>query len=176
MIRASPKTASSAWWSFPISAWKSAFALTDRAVIVSPRDDGLWNSSLCQQINAQELHDAAQPFPAPDGEGPIKMLVGGSWGEMGIVALDSQGRTLAYGERVESSSWLVAAPPHHRHPSAQADIAFSQPRFQSPGLGGSRRRRNEVRECDRAGGGPAPPRGARPATAAAPSAPSVQAR
>ena len=43
-------------------------------------------------------------MPAPDGEGPIRLIVGGNWGEMGLFALDSEGRTLKYGERPGGSS------------------------------------------------------------------------
>ncbi len=45
-----------------------------------------------------------QTHAAPDGEGPIKMIVGGNWGEMGFFALDSEGRTLKYGQRPGGSS------------------------------------------------------------------------
>lgn len=58
-----------------------------------------WHSSLCQQISPRELREAAEPMPAPDGDGPIKMIAGGNWGEMGLFALDSEGRTLMYGKR-----------------------------------------------------------------------------
>jgi hypothetical protein len=58
-----------------------------------------WDSSLCAQISPEELREAARPMPAPDGEGPIRMIAGGIWGDMGIVALDSEGDTLAYGRR-----------------------------------------------------------------------------
>ncbi len=38
-----------------------------------------WSSSLCQQISPEDLREAARPMPAPDGEGPIKLIVGGNW-------------------------------------------------------------------------------------------------
>lgn len=69
-----------------------------------------WRSSLCAQISPEELRAAARPMPAPDGEGPIKMLAGGKWGEMGIVALDSEGRTLAYGRRAGGSTVASVCP------------------------------------------------------------------
>ena len=72
--------------------------------------DGAWSSSLCQQVDPDQLRAAAQPMPEPDGEGPIKMLVSGSYGEAGIIALDSQGRTLAYGEREPDSGMLHVCP------------------------------------------------------------------
>ena len=63
-----------------------------------------WHSSLCQQIAPEELREAARPMPAPDGEGPIKLIVGGDWGDMGLFALDSEGRTLMYGRRERGST------------------------------------------------------------------------
>jgi hypothetical protein len=60
-------------------------------------EEGLWNSSLCSRVPPNELREAAAPLPEPDGEGPIRFLVGGSYGEVRTVALDDQGRTLAYG-------------------------------------------------------------------------------
>jgi hypothetical protein len=69
-----------------------------------------WRSSLCAQISPEELREAARPLPAPDGEGPIKMLAGGKWGDMGIVALDSEGRTLAYGRRAGGSTIADVCP------------------------------------------------------------------
>ena len=72
-------------------------------------DEG-WSSSLCQQISPDALREAAQPMPEPDGEGPIRMLVGGKWGDMGIVALDSEGRTLSYGRRPGGSTVMAVCP------------------------------------------------------------------
>ena len=69
-----------------------------------------WSSSLCQQISPEELRETARPMPEPDGEGPIKMLVGGKWGDIGIVALDSEGRTLAYGLRPGGSTVASVCP------------------------------------------------------------------
>lgn len=76
--------------------------------------DGEWHSNLCQQIDPDQLRDAAQPLPEPDGVGAIKLLVSGSYGEMGIMALDGQGRTLAYGERQPDSSFLRVCPGSQR--------------------------------------------------------------
>jgi hypothetical protein len=59
---------------------------------------GEWHASLCDQIDPDELREAAQPLPEPDGEGPIALLAGASMGDVRTVALDNQGRTLAYGE------------------------------------------------------------------------------
>lgn len=76
--------------------------------------EGEWHSSLCAQIAPEDLRAAAEPLPAPDGEGPIAMLASGSYGEAGIVALDSQGRTLAYGEREPDSGPIHVCPGSQR--------------------------------------------------------------
>lgn len=86
------------------------------------RDDGgVWWSSLCSQIDPDELRAAAEPLPEPDGEGPIKMLMSGSYGEAGIVALDSQGRTLAYGNREPDSGLIHVCPGSERFLEAYGD-------------------------------------------------------
>ena len=59
--------------------------------------DGVWTSSLCSQVSPQTMRTAASPLPAPTGEGPVKMLVGGSFGNAQVMSLDSRGRTLGYG-------------------------------------------------------------------------------
>ena len=56
-----------------------------------------WRSGLCSQIDPDALLAAAAPLSAPDGTGLAVALVGA--GEPGVrtLALDAQGRTLAYG-------------------------------------------------------------------------------
>jgi hypothetical protein len=58
---------------------------------------GRWWSGSCSVRDKEELRAAAAPLPAPDGAGPARALVGGSWGEVGHMALDGRGRTLGYG-------------------------------------------------------------------------------
>lgn len=60
-------------------------------------EDGRWWSNLCSQMSPEDLREAAAPLPEPDGRGPVRMLVGGTWGEVGHLALDGRGRTLGYG-------------------------------------------------------------------------------
>jgi hypothetical protein len=60
-------------------------------------ESGGWTSGLCSQMTPEDLREAARGLPAPDGEGPPKMLVGGSFGPATTISLDDQGRTLAYG-------------------------------------------------------------------------------
>lgn len=59
--------------------------------------DGVWTSSLCSQVPPRTMREAASPLPEPNGEGPLKMLVGGSFGEAQVMGLDARGRTLGYG-------------------------------------------------------------------------------
>ena len=56
-----------------------------------------WSSGLCSQMRPTQLREVSQPLPPPDGEGPIELLVGGSLGPARTIALDKEGRTLAYG-------------------------------------------------------------------------------
>ena len=60
-------------------------------------DDGAWTSGLCSEIDPDVLMQAAQPLPPPDGEGPVRFVVGGNLGENRLMALDRKGRTLGYG-------------------------------------------------------------------------------
>ena len=59
--------------------------------------DGAWTSSLCSQVSPRTMREAASPLPSPNGEGPLKMIVGGSFGDAQVMGLDGRGRTLAYG-------------------------------------------------------------------------------
>jgi hypothetical protein len=65
--------------------------------VLLERHRGRWRSRLCQQIEPGKLRAAAAPLPAPDGQGPAALVVGGSVGEARLLTLDRQGRTLAYG-------------------------------------------------------------------------------
>lgn len=58
---------------------------------------GTWWSSLCWQVDPDLLIEAAEPLPAPDGQGPVRFLVGGDSAGYRTLALDGTGRTLAYG-------------------------------------------------------------------------------
>jgi hypothetical protein len=60
-------------------------------------EEGVYSAGLCDQIQAQRLREAAAPLPAPDGELPVRYVVGGSFGDQRVMSLDAQGRTIAYG-------------------------------------------------------------------------------
>ncbi len=60
--------------------------------------EGQWHSNLCSQTSPDEMRDAATELPAPNGQGPPWLFVGGSFGEKQVISLDEKGRTIAYGE------------------------------------------------------------------------------
>jgi hypothetical protein len=59
--------------------------------------NGTWRSGLCGQIEPDKLRTAAAPLPAPDGQPPAALVVGGGFGEARLLVLDRHARTLAYG-------------------------------------------------------------------------------
>lgn len=59
--------------------------------------DGVWASSLCSQVDPQTMREAASPLPAPTSEGPVRMVAGGSFGDMQTMFLDADGETVGYG-------------------------------------------------------------------------------
>jgi hypothetical protein len=66
-------------------------------LLLATAEDGAWASGLCSQIDPDVLLQAAQPLPEPDGEGPVRFVVGGNLGENRLMSLDRIGRTLGYG-------------------------------------------------------------------------------
>lgn len=61
------------------------------------QEDAVWTSSLCSQVTPKTMREAASPLPEPTGKGPVRLLVGGSFGEAQVMGLDRRGRTLGYG-------------------------------------------------------------------------------
>ena len=60
------------------------------------RSGNRWVGHLCWQVSPEDLL-AAATLPAPNGRGPAAMFVGGRFGPARTLALDTKGRTLAYG-------------------------------------------------------------------------------
>lgn len=61
------------------------------------RDEGgVWWSGLCSTTAPDNLRAAARPFAPPETERP-RLLIGGSFGEVRVIALDARGRTAGYG-------------------------------------------------------------------------------
>lgn len=83
-------------------------------VLLQQQRDGDWTGGLCSEIDPDELLEAAAPLPLPDGAGPVRTLVGGNFGEVRIVALDADGRTLAYGEGDGDVVAIATCPGMHR--------------------------------------------------------------
>ena len=73
-------------------------------------DNDAWRSSLCLQVDPDELRKAAAPLPDPNGTNPIRFIAGGGYGEGRTVALDKRGRTLAYGYGKQDAGWIAACP------------------------------------------------------------------
>jgi hypothetical protein len=74
------------------------------------REGGAWIGSLCRQVAPEDLLAAVAPLPAPNGRGPVAMYAGGSFGRARVLALDAQGRTLAYGFGPGSTQLLSPCP------------------------------------------------------------------
>ena len=91
-----------------------------RVGLVLDRQGGTWSGYLCWQFDPDELLDAALPLPRPNGHGPVALVVGGGFGESRIAALDSRGRTLAYGQGTGRVALLAICPGGRR----LAEIAF----------------------------------------------------
>jgi len=60
------------------------------------REGDGWYGHLCWQVAPEDLL-AAAALPAPNGRGPVALFVGGRFGPARTLALDTKGRTLAYG-------------------------------------------------------------------------------
>ncbi len=57
-------------------------------ILLHRQGDGDWSGGLCTQIDPDVLIAAGRPLPRPDGEGPIRLIVGGNFGEARVLALD----------------------------------------------------------------------------------------
>jgi hypothetical protein len=58
---------------------------------------GQLRSDLCSQIEPDTLRRAVEPVPRPDGQPPIRLLVGTSYGPGRVLSLDRRGRVVAFG-------------------------------------------------------------------------------
>ncbi len=74
------------------------------------RDGNRWRSNLCSQARPAQVRVAAAGLPKPNGKGPVRFLVGGSFGPARVQALDAAGRTLAYGRGEGRVSALAVCP------------------------------------------------------------------
>lgn len=69
----------------------------ERVGLLLRADGDHWTSSMCEEADPDALLAAAEPLPAPDGQGPIRFVTGGNFGEARLLGLDAKGRTLVYG-------------------------------------------------------------------------------
>lgn len=68
-----------------------------RGALFLRKEGEVWHSSLCETVHPDLLERAARPFPQPNAKEPPRLLVGGSFGEVRVMALDEKGRTAGYG-------------------------------------------------------------------------------
>ena len=68
------------------------------ALFLDRSPSGEWSSHLCKGIEPDRLLEATRPLPAPDGSGPPAWIVGNGLGDKRTMLLDTQGRTLGYGD------------------------------------------------------------------------------
>ncbi|HWL90829.1 MAG TPA: hypothetical protein VNP90_05645 [Actinomycetota bacterium] len=86
----------------------------ERVGLLLAAGGGHWRAILCSTIAPGSLLAAAEQYPAPEGVGPIRFLVGGGFGDVRVMALDERGRTLAYGAGAGNVYALDACPGEDR--------------------------------------------------------------
>ena len=67
------------------------------SLFLRSEEEGSWSSDLGLQWSEETMREVTAPFPEPDGRGEAKLLLGGSFGETRVLALDKAGRILGYG-------------------------------------------------------------------------------
>lgn len=85
----SPSSEASCGWSWDVG---------DRVGGFLYREDGRWATNLCLLVGPVELERGLAPFPAPVGPGRVALVAAGDFGRARLMALDTRGRILAYGE------------------------------------------------------------------------------
>lgn len=85
-----------------------------RVGLALDRRGGTWHGHLCTQFDPEELLAAALPLPAPNGRGPVALVVGGEFGDVRLIALDARGRTLAYGRGGGRAGLISVCPGRQR--------------------------------------------------------------
>lgn len=72
-------------------------AVGQRVGVFLFENGGQWHGGSCGVIDADALLRAIEAPPAPDGSGPVALLLANDTGDARVMALDSDGQTLAYG-------------------------------------------------------------------------------
>jgi len=88
------------------------------------REGDGWVGHLCWQVEPEDLL-AAAALPAPNGKGPVALFVGGRFGPARTLALDSKGRTLAYGLGAGYVQDFSVCPGGHRIAEFVGDTPYS---------------------------------------------------
>jgi hypothetical protein len=98
--------------------------LGQRVGLFLRRTGSRWSSGLCQQIEPRRLLAAAAPLPRALG-GRAALVVTGRFGPARTLALDTQGRTLAYGIGRGDGLLLSECPGGRRVAEVAADVRGS---------------------------------------------------
>ena len=100
-----------------------------RAALFLDEEEGLWRSNLCRTVQPGLLERAAAPLPAPDARGAPRLLVGGSFGEVRVIALGRAGRTAGYGYGEGDLHHMSLCPGGRRSVELASDRYFQPPIF-----------------------------------------------
>jgi hypothetical protein len=92
------------------SSCRLEIGIGERIGLLLFREDGRWRSMLCMQVSPANLREAERQLPRPNGKGPVRFLVGGTFGSARLVALDARGRTLGYGAGTGRTKLLAVCP------------------------------------------------------------------
>lgn len=82
----------------------------EQAYFLEEYEPGRYGASSCSSVEPDLLRRAARPLPVPDERGRQAFLLGGAFGEVRTIALDSSGRTLGYGSGEGWINELIACP------------------------------------------------------------------
>src|SRR5690606_13042449 len=67
-----------------------AMGAPSRVGLFLNKHDGKWPSGSCSRISPDSLLALVEPFPLPDGSGPVALLVADRLGEVRVMALDRE--------------------------------------------------------------------------------------
>ena len=100
-----------------------------RGALFAYLEEGVWRSDLCRTLPPKLLEEVSQPFPDPNAEGSPRFLVGGSFGEVRVLAVDARGRTAGYGYGEGDALHMSLCPGGGRSIEMVGDYGRDQERF-----------------------------------------------